>query len=263
MTKNKDEKIEHVKESERQSSSINTKITENNTENSIKSEEIKQLEEKEHKLLDYFSKDDLINKLKSLENAIKEKEENNKKLQEESSSWNKKYTYLQSEFENAQKRWSKNRQNLRVEYTASVLKGFLPLYDSFKKALENETENDTLTSFYNQFMNILKSYGAEPIKVNVNDLFDYSIHEALSSIEKNDIPNNSILEIIQDGWKLDKNVIRYAKVIVSREPKPPEPEPEEEKAEEKGSDEKEIEKKKKKVGKTNNKEPKNNKNSKN
>ncbi|MCJ7647274.1 MAG: nucleotide exchange factor GrpE, partial [Candidatus Lokiarchaeota archaeon] len=50
----------------------------------------------------------------------------------------------------------------------------------------------------------------------------------LSSIERDDVPNNTIIEVIQDGWRLDKNVIRYAKVIVSREPKPPEPEKEEE-----------------------------------
>jgi len=64
--------------------------------------------------------------------------------------------------------------------------------------------------------------------VKINDVFDYSHHEALSSIERDDVPNNTIIEVIQDGWRLDKNVIRYAKVIVSREPRPPEPEKEEE-----------------------------------
>jgi hypothetical protein len=74
-------------------------------------------------------------------------------------------------------------------------------------------------------MNILKSYKAEPIKIKENEQFDYSMHEALSTIEKEDVPNNTIIDVIQDGWKLDKDIIRYAKVIISREPKPPEPEP--------------------------------------
>jgi len=72
----------------------------------------------------------------------------------------------------------------------------------------------------------LKFHKAEPIEVKVNDPFDYSYHEALSSLERGDLPNNSIIEIIQDGWKMDKNVLRFAKVIISREPAPPEPEPE-------------------------------------
>ncbi|GAG41196.1 unnamed protein product, partial [marine sediment metagenome] len=103
-----------------------------------------------------------------------------------------------------------------------------PLYDSFKKAIDNaeEAEKKGLENFYNQFMNVYKSYGAEPIQVGINDQFDYSKHEALSSLEKEDVPENSIVEVIQDGFKYGKEVIRYTKVIVSRKPKPPEPEPE-------------------------------------
>ncbi|TFG25620.1 MAG: nucleotide exchange factor GrpE, partial [Promethearchaeota archaeon] len=71
-------------------------------------------------------------------------------------------------------------------------------------------------------------------EVKKNDPFDYNYHEALSSIEKEDAPENTVLDIIQDGWKLDKDVIRYTKVIISKKPKPPEPEKkkEEEKSEE-------------------------------
>ena len=117
---------------------------------------------------------------------------------------------------------------MRTEYTASVLKSFLPLYDSFKKAIETATEpeKNLLNGFYNQFMSTFKSYGAEPIQVSVNDPFDYSLHEALTSVEKEDVSENRILEIIQDGFKYGKEVIRYTKVIISRKPKSPEPEPE-------------------------------------
>ena len=97
---------------------------------------------------------------------------------------------------------------------------------------ENKTENKILTGFYNQLMSTLKSYGAEPIQVKINDPFDYSYHEALTTAEKEDLPENSILEIIQDGFKYGKEVIRYTKVITSHKPKPPEPEPEPEPEEE-------------------------------
>ena len=75
-------------------------------------------------------------------------------------------------------------------------------------------------------MNILKSNKANPIEVKLNDRFDYNYHEALSSIEKEDVPENTILDIIQDGWKLENEVIRYTKVIISKKLKLPEPEPE-------------------------------------
>ncbi|MHA2324454.1 MAG: nucleotide exchange factor GrpE, partial [Promethearchaeota archaeon] len=200
----------------------------------VKSVEIKQLEEKEHHELEYFSKEDVLEKLKKLEKELPELKEKAQKLEKENNESKTKYMHLQAEFENAQKRWNKSRQSLRTQYTASVLKNFLSLYDSFKKALgsANESEKSILDGFYNQFMSVFKSYGAEPIEVKINDPFDYSKHEALTSVEKEDIPENSILEIIQDGWKYGKEIIRYTKAVISRKPKPPEPEPKEEEIEE-------------------------------
>ena len=184
---------------------------------------LEQKEGAEKKLLEFFSKDDLVKQVKEFENEIKIKDKKIKELD----AWRDKYINLQAEFENTHKRWEKNRKNLRTEYTASVLKNFLPLYDSFKKAIDNETKgNEVLTQFFNQFLGILKYQGAKPIEVKKNDLFDYNTHEALSSIEKDDVPENTILDIVQDGWKLGKGILRYSKVIISKKPKPPEPEPE-------------------------------------
>ncbi|MHA1294867.1 MAG: nucleotide exchange factor GrpE, partial [Promethearchaeota archaeon] len=164
---------------------------------------------------------ELNNKINDLEKSLREQEEINKKLLEEKENWKNKYIHLQAEFENAQKRWERNRQDLKIQFTASVLKNFLPLYDSFKKAIETVSkENDNIKQFYNQFLNILKSYKAEPIQIKVNeDIFDYNLHEALTSLERNDLPNNTIIDVIQDGWKIDKDILRYAKVITSRKPK--------------------------------------------
>ncbi len=189
--------------------------------------EVKLLEGEEQKVLEYHDLDDLITKYKNLQESNKKDKEALIKNKKESDSWKDKYMRLQAEFENAQKRWNKNRQNLRTESTGRTLKSFLPLYDSFKKALDGDDENKAiLKQFYDQFISILKFYKAEPIEVKINDIFDYTYHEALSSIEKDDLPNNSIIEIIQDGWKMDKDVLRYTKVIISRIPPPPKPEPE-------------------------------------
>jgi len=190
-------------------------------------QEVKLLEGEEQKVLEYHDLNELISKYNNLKESNKKDKDLLTKHQKESESWKNKHMRLQAEFENAQKRWNKNRQNLRTEYTGRTLKSFLPLYDSFKKALDGDDENKAiLKQFYDQFISILKFHNAEPIDVKINDPFDYSYHEALSSIEKDDLPNNSIIEIIQDGWKMNKDVIRYSKVIISREPKPPEPEPE-------------------------------------
>ena len=218
-------KLEEVKKSAENAESKDEKDSIEKTK--VIKEEPKLLECEEQKVLEYFSKDELCKKVKEFEQLNKEQGEQLTKLKAESADWKNKYMRLQAEFENAHKRWDKNRQNLRIEYTATVIKSFLPLYDSFRKALsDNNKDTGVLKGFYNQFMNILKSYKAEPIEAKPNEPFDYNYHEALSSVERDDVPNNTIIDVIQDGWKLDKEIIRYTKVILSKEPKPPELEPE-------------------------------------
>jgi len=185
----------------------------------LESKEVKLIEDKKLKFLEHYSKEEDQKKIEKLEKSIKEKEEEIKDLE----LWKNKYMLLQAEFENAQKRWEKHRADLRTEYIASVLKSFLPLYDSYKKALESDPKNDSIKQFNAQLLNIFKGFKAEPIEVKINDKFDYSKHEALTSLEKEDLPENSIVDIIQDGWKLDKGVLRYTKVVISKKPKPPEP----------------------------------------
>jgi molecular chaperone GrpE len=224
-TQDKNIKLEDQKES---TGNAEIKVEKDSMEERTKEkEELKLLECEEQKVLEYFSKDELCKKVKEFEQLNKEQGEQLVKLKNESADWKNKYMRLQAEFENAHKRWDKNRQNLRIEYTATVIKSFLPLYDSFRKALsDNNKDTGVLKGFYDQFMNILKSYKAEPIVTKPNEPFDYNYHEALSSIERDDIPNNTIIDVIQDGWKLDKEIIRYTKVILSKELKPPESEPE-------------------------------------
>jgi molecular chaperone GrpE len=191
---------------------------------STNDQKVELLEEKEGAglQLEYFSKDDLITQIKELEAENEVKDKKIKDLE----GWKEKYMRLQAEFENTQKRWDKNRQYLKSQYTAAVLKNFLPLYDSFKKAIETSPEKEQLKQFYNQFMSILKFEGAEPMETKKNDPYDYTYHEALTSVEKEDIEENRILDVIQEGWKYSKDVLRYAKVVISKKPKPPEPKPE-------------------------------------
>ena len=258
MTKKKEkkqDKTEKTEEIPQKDSNISEEANQNQAEIEIEQETTQQkvelLEEKEGAglTLEYFSKKEVIKQIKDLEECVKEKDVQIKELNE----WKDKFMRLQAEFENAQKRWDKNRQYLKSQYTASALKSFLPLYDSFKKAIENAAEDDQIKQFYKQFMGILKFVGAEPMQTKINDSFDYSQHEALTSIEKEDVEVNRILDIIQEGWKFDNDVLRYAKVVISKKPKPPEPEPEAEaeieaeaKSEEASSEE--VEAKQEKIG---------------
>jgi len=222
----------------------NENSSQSNQENSVPSE-TKQKQALEEDKYRELSIEEIIEKIDELEEKLNEQNKQIEDLKDLNNQWKDKFARLQAEFENTQKRWEKSRQHLRTQYTANTITNFLSLYDSFKSALKNDEKNGYIEQFYKQFMNIMKSMGAHPMHTEELQDFDYNKHEALSTIERDDLPNNKIIDIVQEGWMFQKEVIRYAKVIISRKPKPPEPEEikseeEEEKIEQKEMDSKQI-----------------------
>lgn len=172
-----------------------------------------------------------IEELRSeLDKKLKEKD----KLIEE---WKKKFMLMQADFENYQKRMEKNRIHIQSIERAAILRDFLRIMDSFEKAIDHidntqESNFEDIKSIYNQLLNQFKRYEVEQIPASKGDLFDYKIHEAISHIENADLPENSIVDILQTGWKIGNVILRYSKVIISKIPKEPEPEQDIDKKEE-------------------------------
>ena len=48
--------------------------------------------------------------------------------------------------------------------------------------------------------------------------FDPNLHEALSMIENPDLEPNSVMTVIQKGYRLNERLVRPAKVMVSKAP---------------------------------------------
>ena len=46
--------------------------------------------------------------------------------------------------------------------------------------------------------------------------FDFRLHEALTTVEKEGVEPNTIVEVIQSGYTLEGELLRPAKVVVSK-----------------------------------------------
>ncbi len=152
-----------------------------------------------------------------------------KTLTDEANESKEKYLYLQAEFDNAEKRRAKVWEGQRKRMQADVIFAFLPLVDSFIPAIKKAEEGaykdvkqlgEGLKSLKQQLDTILKGLNVTPID-QVNVPFDYNFHEVTISQEKSDVPDETVLSIVQVGWKLGSDVIRPAKVVVSKKPVPP------------------------------------------
>ena len=132
-----------------------------------------------------------------------------------------KYVRLFAEFENYKRRTSKERLELYKTAGKEVLTSLVPVLEDFKRAL-NQENSDSVTNegvklIYNKFNETLKSQGLIEVEVNIGDIFDPEIHEAISQIPATeDDQKGKIIDIIQGGYRLGDNIINFPKVVVAQ-----------------------------------------------
>ncbi|MBD3351258.1 MAG: nucleotide exchange factor GrpE, partial [Candidatus Lokiarchaeota archaeon] len=163
--------------------------------------------------------------------------------------WQDKCSYLQAEMENSQKVNLKRIEMARHNIKVDIFKKFLPVVESLESAIQrleespdintNGREQKFLAGFKqveNQFLSILKSAGVKPIQ-KTDIPFDYNKHDVMMKVTDASKPEDTVIKIVQKGWYLGKNVLRPAKVVVSKKPEPPKEESKEEKPEDKNEKE--------------------------
>jgi len=148
-----------------------------------------------------------------------------------------KFAFLQAELENTRKHYIKRQEITRNQTKANVITSFTPLIDSFEMAFKNHQKiidnactpqlKQYLQGFegiHNQLLDIFEGYKVTPIEA-VQVPLDYKIHDAVLRVINDDIPDETVLQIVQKGYRMDGEVIRPAKVIVSKVTPPPASEP--------------------------------------
>jgi molecular chaperone GrpE len=131
-----------------------------------------------------------------------------------------KYVRLFAEFENYKRRTAKERIELFKTAGRDVLSSLVPVLEDFKRAISQEGSNsddEGINLIYNKFNETLKNQGLIEVEVNLGDVFDAEIHEAISQIPaKDESQKGKIIDIIQGGYKIGDNIITYPKVVVAQ-----------------------------------------------
>ena len=152
--------------------------------------------------------------------ASKKKSPSIKELNESLKLEKEKYVRLFAEFENYKRRTAKERIELFKTAGKDVLSSLVPVLEDFKRAISQEGSNSNdegINLIYNKFNETLKNQGLIEVEVNLGDVFDAEIHEAISQIPvKDESQKGKIIDIIQGGYKIGDNIITYPKVVVAQ-----------------------------------------------
>jgi molecular chaperone GrpE len=129
---------------------------------------------------------------------------------------------LQAEFENARKRAERERAEFREFATGSVAEQFLPVLDNLELALKSTGSVAQLRSGVSLIVKQMEEV-LEKMQVNsvptMGEAFDPRFHEALGTVERDDLPDQHVAEEIRRGYKIRERLLRPALVRVAHNPK--------------------------------------------
>lgn len=129
---------------------------------------------------------------------------------------------LQAEFDNARKRAVREQQEFREFAAADVIRNFLPILDSFERALKADGGDSNSNDFrngveliYRQFQDALQKIGVQPIPA-MGQAFDPRVHEAVEMVDTTEVADHHVFDELQRGYKYKDRLLRPAMVRVAR-----------------------------------------------
>ena len=145
-------------------------------------------------------------------------------LQAEMAALKDKYARVHADFENIKKRLEREKYTA-VEYAnEKFAKDMIPVMDSLEGAMNSvNTEADKAELFdklkegieltHKQFVTSLEKHGVT--MVSRDEPFDPNIHNAVQSVDSEDVESGQIVQTFQTGYKYKNRPLREAMVIVA------------------------------------------------
>lgn len=156
------------------------------------------------------------------QSALASAEAKTKSVQRELEELKDRHLRKLAEFENVRKRSEREKGESRRVAVADMAREFLPVLDSFERALAHATSDDLASDFgqgilliERQLADLWQRQGLR--EVETVGSFDPNRHEAVVT-EPSDSPPNSILEVLRKGYTLGDRLIRPALVKVAVKP---------------------------------------------
>lgn len=138
---------------------------------------------------------------------------------------NDKYLRTYADFENYRKRMQRDLADFRKYANEQLAQDLLTVVDHLGLALKHAAEagesNEGLLQgvdlVYKQFRDVLEKYGVKPFKTE-GESFDPAKHDAVMQVITSDAPENTVVQVFQEGYLYHEKVLRHAKVGVAKRP---------------------------------------------
>jgi molecular chaperone GrpE len=127
-----------------------------------------------------------------------------------------------AEFDNFRKRTEREKAEYFKYALSEFVRDLLPVLDNFERAIDHapssapEEYHQGIVLIYRQLLETLSRRGVT--EVPASGAFDPNLHEAVAREETEEVPPNTILEVLQKGYYLHDRLLRPAFVKVAVAP---------------------------------------------
>ena len=131
-----------------------------------------------------------------------------------------------ADFENYKKRKDEEVSRFAKYASEKVLQELLPVYDDISRSVESIQKGETkdfetlkkgIELIQEKFKKVLDNEGVEEIN-SLGKPFDFNVSNALMQVPRDDVEPNTVIEVVEKGYKLKDKVIKHEKVFVSSKP---------------------------------------------
>jgi molecular chaperone GrpE len=142
------------------------------------------------------------------------------KLKLELEDMNDKFARSMADLDNYKKRVERDREQQNLKSKGLAVLGFLEVVEIIDRASKSEYPDldsaiEGIKGIHKFSSSFLESMSVERFNP-VGKPFDFRMHEAMTTVEREDIEPNMIVDVIQSGYLIEGELLRPAKVVVSK-----------------------------------------------
>lgn len=131
-----------------------------------------------------------------------------------------KYLRLQAEWDNFRKRSAEEAADQRIRAAEKLMGDIMPVLDDFERAIGHAEQNgeqgllDGVKAIGSKLNQVLAKHGLEALDP-AGEAFDALEHQAVATVPDESVPDETVAQVYQKGYRLGKKVLRPAMVTIT------------------------------------------------
>lgn len=138
----------------------------------------------------------------------------------EAADWQDKYMRLHAEWDTYRRRTAEQRETEKARAAEKLVSSLLPVLDDFERTIDYATKNgeigllDGVSAVHTKLVNVLTKDGVEVIDPK-GEAFDALEAQAVATVDDASVPDETVADVYQKGYKMGSKVLRPAMVTVT------------------------------------------------